>query len=376
MNIREIQAKSILRKHKKIDSWFVSRYGMNFYRGCLHNCVYCDGRAEKYNVEGEFGEDVAVKINAIEILKRELDPARKRKPMKKSFFMLGGGVGDSYQYVEKKYQLTRKALELFCAFKHPVQILTKSTLVKRDVDILKKINEQSKVIVNFSFSSVDERISKIFEPGVPLPGERLETITYLKNEGLTCGMFLMPVIPFITDKPDLMEKSIVSAKEAGADFIIFSGMTLKQGRQQNYFYEVIKKYYPELLSEYQHIYLPGEWGNAIPEYYQAIHEAFYSLAKRYKIPIRIPADFYRDYLNENDLVVVILDQMDYLLKMMGRKSPYGYSAYSISQLNQPISSMRTDLKKLKGVGETTERIIIEILDTKRSAYYEKLLWYL
>jgi DNA repair photolyase len=85
MTIREIEAKSILRKYKKIDSWFISRYGMNLYRGCTHNCIYCDGRAESYYVDGEFGEDVTVKVNAIEILRRELDPKRKRTPFKRSF---------------------------------------------------------------------------------------------------------------------------------------------------------------------------------------------------------------------------------------------------------------------------------------------------
>ena len=74
MNIKEIEAKTILRKYKKIDPWFVSRYGMNLYRGCSHNCVYCDGRAEKYQVEGEFGKNVVVKTNAVDILRLELDP--------------------------------------------------------------------------------------------------------------------------------------------------------------------------------------------------------------------------------------------------------------------------------------------------------------
>ena len=97
MTIREIEAKSILRKHKKIDSWFISHYGMNVYRGCSHNCVYCDGRSEGYYVDGEFGEDVTAKVNAIEVLRRELDPKRKRTPFKRSFIMVGGGVGDSYQ---------------------------------------------------------------------------------------------------------------------------------------------------------------------------------------------------------------------------------------------------------------------------------------
>ena len=166
MTIKEIEAKSILRKHKKIDSWFVSHYGLNLYRGCTHNCVYCDGRSERYYVDGEFGEDVSVKVNAIEVLRRELDPKKKRVPFKRSFIMLGGGVGDSYQPIEKRYQLSRKALQLFYEYKFPVHVLTKSNLIKRDIDILKKINDQRRAVVSYSFSSVDDPISAIFEPGV------------------------------------------------------------------------------------------------------------------------------------------------------------------------------------------------------------------
>ena len=95
MTIKEVEAKSILRKYKKIESWFLTYYGMNLYIGCQHNCVYCDGRSEKYQVDGEFGEDVIVKINAIEILQRELDTKRKRTPFKKGYVGVGGGVGDS-----------------------------------------------------------------------------------------------------------------------------------------------------------------------------------------------------------------------------------------------------------------------------------------
>lgn len=93
MTIREMKVKSILRKYKKTYFWFISYYGMNLYRGCTHNCIYCDGRAEGYYVDGEFGEDVTVKINAADILRRELDPKRRRKLLKRSFIMIGGGVG-------------------------------------------------------------------------------------------------------------------------------------------------------------------------------------------------------------------------------------------------------------------------------------------
>ncbi len=372
MTIKEIEAKSILRRYKKIDSWFISQYGMNLYRGCLHNCIYCDGRAEGYYVDGEFGEDVAVKKNAIEILRMELDPKRKRTPFKRSFIMVGGGVGDSYQSIEKKYQLTRGALQLMYEFNFPVHLLTKSTLIKRDIDIIKKINKQNKAIVSFSFSSVDNKISAIFEPGVPSPEKRLETLAFFKNEGIACGMFLLPVIPFITDTPDLIEDSIKKAKEAGVDFIIFGGMTLKEGKQKDYFFNVLKKYYPKFALEYQNIYTGSKWGEAASEYYNSLNLTFNSIVKKYKIPKRIPLAFYKDILNENDLVIVILEHIDYLLKLEGKSSPYAYAAYSISQLKEPLSTMKAELQRLKGVGRTTERIILEILETGSSSYLQKI----
>jgi DNA repair photolyase len=345
---------------------------MNLYRGCTHNCVYCDGRAESYYVDGEFGEDVVVKVNAIEVLRRELDPKRKRTPFKRSFIMVGGGVGDSYQPIEKKYQLTRKVLQLIYEYNFPVHMLTKSTLVKRDIDILKRINEQSRAVVSFSVSSVDDKISAIFELVVPSPSERLKIIAFFKNEGIACGMFLLPVIPFLTDTPELMEEAIRKASEVGVDFIIFGGMTLKEGKQRGYFFNVLKNY-PKLTAEYQNIYTGSKWGEATGEYHSLLNRTFNSIAKEYKISKRIPLALYKDILRENDLVVVILEHIDYLLRLEGRTSPFGYAAYSISQLKEPLSTMKGELRKLKGIGKTTEGIILEILETGSSSYYEKLL---
>ena len=374
MSIKEVYAKSILRKKKKIDSWFISHYGMNLYRGCTHNCVYCDGRSEGYYVDGEFGEDVIVKVNAIDVLRRELDPKRKRVPFKKSYVMVGGGVGDSYQPIEKKYNLTCKTLELLYERKFPVSILTKSTLVNRDIDIIKKINEQSGAIVSFSFSSVDDKISSIFEPGVLPPSERLKTLSLFKKEGIACGMFLLPVIPFLTDTPRVMDESIKKASEVGVDFIIFGGMTLKYGKQKKYFLERLEKHYPELLVKYNIIYKGDKWGNPTGEYNSFIHSSLKKISKKYNIPLRIPTHLYKDILSENDLVIVLLEQIDYLLKIEGRSSPFGYAAYSISKLQEPLSKMKKDLRKISGVGKTTENIILEILKNKNSKYHEKLLF--
>lgn len=374
MVVREVEAKSLLRKHKKIDSWFLSWYGMNLYRGCQHNCVYCDGRAEGYYVDGEFGQDVTVKTNAIEVLRRELDPTRKRTPFKRGYVMVGGGVGDSYQPVEKTYELTRQTLQLLCEKHFPVHVLTKSTLVRRDADLLKQINEQSRAIVSVSVSSTDERMSRIFEPGVPSPQERLEVLSFYKDQGVAVGLFLLPVIPFITDSREILEQSIRDAADAGVDFIIFGGMTLKQGRQYDYFLRTLEKHYPELRVNYQMVYKGGKWGEATPEYYHRLHQTFHLLMKHCKIPLRIPPWLYQDLLYENDVVVVMLEHLDYLLKLQGKRSPFGYAAYQISQLQEPVSSHLDSLRAIKGVGPTTESLIREVVRTGRCSTYEELLF--
>lgn len=373
MEVKEINAKSILRKQRKVDSWFVSRYGMNLYRGCTHDCVYCDGRAEKYQTHKDFENKVVVKINALDILRKELTPNTRKKPLKPGFILIGGGVGDSYQPIEKQYKLTRNVIKYLNTTNFPVHILTKSTLVERDIDILKKINSKTRAIVSFSFSSADDNISKIFEPGVPSPSERFETIKLLKEEGFYCGMFLMPVIPFITDKADFIEESVKKAKEAGVDFIIFGGMTLKKGRQKEYFYKTLKENYPEKIIDYENIYKGDKWGSATSSYYNSIHKTFSFFARQYKMPARIPRTLFKDFIDENDLVVVLLEQIDYLLKFHTKRSPYGFAAYSISNIKEPISNVKYDLRSIKGVGPTIEKIILEILDTGTCKYYEKLM---
>jgi len=373
VKIKEIQVKSIIRKYKKIDSWFVSQYAMNLYRGCIHNCLYCDGRSEKYQVEGKFGEEVIVKINAVNLLKNELNNNKKIASLKKSYIMIGGGVGDSYQPIENKFNLTKRTLELFLEKKIPISILTKSTLIKRDIEIIKKINKIKKAIVSFSFSSVDDKISSIFEPGVSPPSERLKTIEFFKSQGISSGMFLLPVIPFITDITNIMEETIKQAKNVGVDFIIFGGMTLKEGRQKTYFLNALDKIYPDLMHKYCNIYKEDKWGHPISDYLNSINTTFDLLAKKYKISKRIPLHLFQNILNENDLVIVILEQVDYLLRLKGKSSPFGYAAYSISKIKEPLSEIKGNLKDIKGIGSKTEKMILEILDTKTLRYYEKLM---
>jgi DNA repair photolyase len=371
--ITEIEAKSILRKQKKIDSWFISRYGMNLYRGCIHNCSYCDGRAESYQVAGEFGQDIEVKRNAGIVLKRELDPQRRRKPIDSGYILLGGGVCDSYQPAEQKHLLAQNALLSLSHFSLPVHVLTKSALIERDLDLIKDIHQSKAAIVSMSFSSVDDGISRIFEPGVPSPARRLQTLELFAKNSIPTGMYLMPVIPFITDTPEKMTATVRAAKNAGVQFIIFGTMTMKEGRQQDHFMHLLQSHFPDLTLDYSIIYGKDRYGQALPEYNNATHQTFLEIARTFNIPVRIPKNLFVKILNENDRVAVMLEHIDYFLKTRGQRSVYGYAAWSLSQQKEPLSLMRSRLGQISGVGETVAKVVKEILDTGTSRLYERFV---
>jgi DNA repair photolyase len=373
VSYRESEAKSLLRKSKRVDSWFLSCCGMNLYRGCQHNCAYCDGRTEGYYVEGEFGAEVSVKTNAPQLLRRELDPARRRKPLRGGFVLLGGGVGDSYQPAEERYRLSRQALEILLEYGYPVHVLTKSTLVERDLDLIRQINARSRAILSFSFSSVDESISAVFEPGVPPPAERLATLARFRKEGIPCGLFLVPVIPFVTDGAGLMEEVLRRAGEMGMDFVICGGMTLKQGRQAQHFLRTLRGYRPELLPQYERIYPGDPWGQAAGGYYRELAMRFGRIAAAHGMPARMPLRLWSDLVGENDHVAVMLEHLDYFLRLQGKSSRYGYAAHCIGLLQRPVSQALAEGERLRGVTPATERLVREILERGTCAPYEAML---
>ncbi len=364
----------MLSKQKRVNSWFISRYHMNLYRGCEHNCVYCDGRNEKYDVQGEFGEQVEVKINAPDLLRRELDPKRRRKPMKPGFILLGGGVGDAYQPAEERWCLSLRVLEVIRDAGWPVHVLTKSPLVLRDLDLLRQIQDRSRCLVSFSFSTVDDAQAAVFEPGVAPPSVRLAALRRVRQAGLRGGMFLMPLIPFVSDEPRRIEQAFAAAHAAHADFVVHAAMTLKQGRQKAYFMRVLKQHYPHLQPEYCQVYRPdNDWGRPATDYDHSLATLVMRLATVYKMPLRIPPPLFNDVLSLNDIVAVMLEHIDTMMKLRGMKSPYGYAAHQIAQLEQPLEQIKWELFTIDGVGKAMAKTIREIVETGRSRLYEEVV---
>ena len=314
MDVTEIPAKTLLRKMRRIDSFFLSSAGMNLYRGCAHNCAYCDGRAEKYRVDGDFAADIQVKTNAVALLRKELGleaaqqelfpPARHG-----GFLLLGGGVGDSYQPAEARCRITREVLELLVAHGIPVHVLTKSSLVLRDAELLERLAVSVGAAVSFSISTADDSLAALLEPGAPLPSARLQALAELRRRGINGGIFLMPVVPFLSDGPEQIERSVAAAARAGAQYVVFGGMTLKQGRQKEHFIGVVGGDDADLAVRIDHLY-PGvpagrpDWGNAAPGYYRRITRAFARAANAHGMPARIPLALCRHLLSAQELSVV------------------------------------------------------------------------
>jgi DNA repair photolyase len=362
MTLVEIKAKSILRKVRHVDSWFVSGSGMNLYRGCAHDCAYCDGRAETYRVEGEFGSEIQVKINAVEVLRRELGRDRPGQrelwpltfPWRGGFILLGGGVGDSYQPAEARYGIARRTLELFAELEIPVHVLTKSTLVLRDADLLERIARTAGALVSFSLSSADDTLSRIFEPGAAPPSERLSALAALKDRGIAGGVFLMPVIPCVTDSAGQIEATVAAAVTAGARYVLFGGMTLKQGRQSEHFLAALGRLRADLLPRYAGLYPPPsegrpDWGNAPPAYYRGVTRIFAAAARNIRVPPRIPRTLFKDVLGGDDLVRVLLDQIRDLQAMAGVSPPA-----------EPDSELRREIQA-EGTCGLYERLMSEYL---------------
>jgi DNA repair photolyase len=276
--IREIQAKTLLGRVKQPDDWFGLHYNMNLYRGCQHQCIYCDSRSDCYQIEN-FDRDVLVKANAIELLRSEL--ARKR--IKGTIGT--GSMNDPYMPLEAGQGLTRRALEVIAAFHFPVHIITKSDLVLRDLDLLQEIGRVY-AAVTFTVTAADDGLSRILEPGAPPSSRRLEAMGKLSAAGILTGIALMPVLPFIEDTEENIACIVRLAHEHGAGYILPAfGMTLRD-RQRAYFYGKLDRHFPGLRSRYDQAF--GERYSARARNAGKLEMVFAGLCGQYGIARHMP----------------------------------------------------------------------------------------
>lgn len=241
-----IPAKTILGKMKHSDKWFGYDYNMNIYRGCCHGCIYCDSRSSCYRVENF--DRVRAKANAVEILERELQSKKKKG-------VIGvGAMSDSYTPFERKYELTRQALELIAKYKFGVALTTKSDLIIRDIDVLQEINQHNNVIVQFTITSISDDVSKKIEQFVSPSSARFAAMKKISDAGIFTGVLMTPLLPFITDSEVNVVKLVRAAAANGARFIYPGmGVTLRD-KQRKHYYQKLSGFAPELVEKYKKTY--------------------------------------------------------------------------------------------------------------------------
>jgi DNA repair photolyase len=243
LTYREVEVKGILNPVRGEDDWFGLSYNMNLYRGCEHQCIYCDTRSACYQIEN-FNEEVLVKINALELLEDVL-------PRKRKVGVIGfGSMNDPYTYAEEQYGLTGKALEIVAKYRFPVHIITKSDRVLKDLATLKRIN-QVKARVSFTVTTTDEALAARLEPGAPSPARRLDAMAKLAEAGIETGLVMMPILPFIEDTPENIRSIVAAAVAHQADYIIPSfGVTVREG-QREHFYRKLDEQFPGVRQRYE-----------------------------------------------------------------------------------------------------------------------------
>ena len=220
-----------------------SKNGMNLYRGCTHGCIYCDSRSKIYNMNHKF-EDVEVKENYHELLKKEL--------IKRPKAMIGtGAMTDPYIPVEKRLKHVRKSLELIHRYGFGFTCITKSDLILRDLDLLKKINDNSKAVVQMTLTTADDDLCKVLEPNVCPTSRRVEVLKTLNEEGIPTIVWLCPILPYINDTEENINGILDYCIDSNVYGIICMemGMTLREGNRE-YFYEKLDEHFPGLKDKY------------------------------------------------------------------------------------------------------------------------------
>jgi DNA repair photolyase len=228
------------------------KWSLNPYMGCAHRCTFCYVRAFEKRADrpsdDRYGRSIRVKINVVEVLRREL--ARKRWAHEG---VVVGAATDPYQPAEGRYRLTRGCLEAFAAARNPFSIITRGPMIVRDVDVLAEASRGADVHVTFSVPTLDDAIWRTTEPGTAPPRQRLRALRTLVDAGIDAGIGMAPILPGLSDRPELLRDVVMAARDAGATGIWTNVLYLRPGTREH-FLENLARDWPELLPRYQRLY--------------------------------------------------------------------------------------------------------------------------
>jgi DNA repair photolyase len=258
---------------------------INPYRGCSHACIYCFARGTHTYLDLDAGRDfdtkVVVKTNTPELVRAEL----ARRSWRGEHIAMGTNV-DCYQRAEGRYRLMPGVIEALRDAANPFSILTKGSLVLRDLPLLEQAAEVTDVAVNVSVGFTDPELWRAVESGTPSPGKRLEVCAALADAGVGCGVLMAPVLPYLTDSPSALARTVQAIAEAGARHVTPIVLHLRPGAREWYL-AWLARAHPRLVPRYRELYRQGAYAPA--SYQQRIAAQVSALAERYRMDRHSPA---------------------------------------------------------------------------------------
>ena len=229
-------------------------WSLNPYMGCAHRRTFCYVRAFELRADRPFderyGTSIRVKVNVADVLRREL-----ARPSSKGDGVAIGAATDPYQPAEGRYRLTRRCLEVLGAAATDFSIITRGPLIVRDLDVLAEAARRANVSVTFSIPTLDHEIWNRTEPGTAPPRSRLRALTRLVDAGIRASVGLAPILPGLSDRPDLLADVVRAARDAGACGVWANTLYLKPGTREH-FLDCLARDWPELVPEYERLYGP------------------------------------------------------------------------------------------------------------------------
>ena len=253
------------------------RWTVNPYRGCAHSCHYCFARAYHayldLGIGADFSSKIVVKTNVVEVLRRELAAPRWAGET-----VAMGTATDPYQHCEGRYRLTRGIVGALADFRNPLSLLTKSTLVLRDLDELRRLNEAAGVTVSMSVGTLDEAVRRVVEPGTPPARKRLDVLARFADAGIRTGVLVAPILPGLTDDEEHLDEVVAACAEAGVAWT--AGIVLHvRPSIRAHFMPWLEETYPWLYPLYVQLY--GSRAHAPAAYGREVLERFARLRLRH-----------------------------------------------------------------------------------------------
>ena len=274
---QEVQCRSALNPVKGMPF----EWTLNPYRGCTHGCHYCYARRYQtqfeLNSDDQFASIIFVKTNFVEVLRKEL--ARPSWPRE---YVAVGTATDCYQPIEGYYKLTRRSLEALLEFDNPAGVVTKGPMIVRDKDVLKDLAAGPGVSVYISVPTVDEDAWRLLEPGTAPPLKRLRAVRELTDAGIHAGVLMNPIVPGITSKPALMERTVKAVADHGARFVGCNVMFL-EGGTRDHFMRWLAEAFPHMVEGYKGLYA-GKYAPA--SYRKEVSNVLSILRKKYGVNSR------------------------------------------------------------------------------------------